>query len=370
MAKSRSFGEWHARRRASRSRARWLRGRSRRCRAQRGEIAAWFVCQLVLKLGLSPTEIDISQPFAYYGLDSVHAIQLMTALEAWLGRKTFARSRYEYPSIDILSGHLAGGAEDPTSAERPCGRRAGPKAPTSRSRSSASAVASPAPRDRRNSGGCSVTGWTPSRKYRRSVGTISTPRERGDEAAGADSSIRLTSSTPSSSASHRAKHREWIRSSDFYWRWRGRHWRMPGRCRNSWQAAAPAFSPASSTNEYGHLTLSRPDLIDAYSGTGNSIKHRGQPTVLLLRLPWSKHGGRHRLLVVFGGHPSGMPEPARRRVHSRARRWRQCHPVTGDPMSISPRRSDGGGRPLQDLRRQAPTDAFAAKAPESSCSSR
>ena len=40
----------------------------------------------------------------------------MTALEGWLGRKTVPALVYDYPSIDLLAGHLAGGAEDPTSA--------------------------------------------------------------------------------------------------------------------------------------------------------------------------------------------------------------------------------------------------------------
>ncbi|HYB36738.1 MAG TPA: SDR family NAD(P)-dependent oxidoreductase [Mycobacterium sp.] len=75
-----------------------------------GEIAAWFVSQLSQELGLSPTEIDISRPFAFYGLDSVHAIRLTTALEAWLGREFSPTLAYEYPTIEILSQHLAGEA--------------------------------------------------------------------------------------------------------------------------------------------------------------------------------------------------------------------------------------------------------------------
>ena len=75
-----------------------------------GEIAAWFVSQLSQQLDLLPSEIDISRPFAFYGLDSVHAIQLITALEAWLGRELSPTLAYEYPTIDLLSQHLAGNA--------------------------------------------------------------------------------------------------------------------------------------------------------------------------------------------------------------------------------------------------------------------
>ena len=72
-----------------------------------GEIAAWFVSQLSRELGLSPTEIDTSLSFAHYGLDSVRAIRLTAALEARLGRELSPTLAYEYPTIDLLSKHLA-----------------------------------------------------------------------------------------------------------------------------------------------------------------------------------------------------------------------------------------------------------------------
>ena len=52
-------------------------------------------------------EIDTSQSFAHYGLDSVHAIRLTTALEAWLGRELSPTLAHDYPTIDLLSRHLA-----------------------------------------------------------------------------------------------------------------------------------------------------------------------------------------------------------------------------------------------------------------------
>ena len=51
------------------------------------EIADWFVSQLSRELDLPATDIDPSRPFAYYGLDSVHAVRLTGALESWLGRE-------------------------------------------------------------------------------------------------------------------------------------------------------------------------------------------------------------------------------------------------------------------------------------------
>ncbi|MGV0838479.1 beta-ketoacyl synthase N-terminal-like domain-containing protein [Mycolicibacterium thermoresistibile] len=71
------------------------------------EIRTWFIAQLAGELGLTPADIDSTQPFAYYGLDSVRAIQLTTALEAWLGEKVPPTLAYDYPSIDLVSEHLA-----------------------------------------------------------------------------------------------------------------------------------------------------------------------------------------------------------------------------------------------------------------------
>jgi acyl transferase domain-containing protein/acyl-CoA synthetase (AMP-forming)/AMP-acid ligase II/acyl carrier protein len=74
------------------------------------EIADWFVSQLSRELDLPATDIDPSRPFAYYGLDSVHAVRLTGALESWLGHELSPTLPYEYPTIDLLSRHLAGDA--------------------------------------------------------------------------------------------------------------------------------------------------------------------------------------------------------------------------------------------------------------------
>ncbi|MEZ0364417.1 beta-ketoacyl synthase N-terminal-like domain-containing protein [Mycobacterium sp. pUA109] len=72
------------------------------------EITAWVVTELGAALGLAPSEIDPTQPFASYGLDSVHAIWLTTALETWLGRKLSPTLAYDYPTIERFARHLAG----------------------------------------------------------------------------------------------------------------------------------------------------------------------------------------------------------------------------------------------------------------------
>lgn len=70
------------------------------------EIAAWIASQLAQQLGLSSAEIETSLPFAHYGLDSIHAIRLTAALDAWLGRELSSTLAYEYPTIDLLAKHL------------------------------------------------------------------------------------------------------------------------------------------------------------------------------------------------------------------------------------------------------------------------
>jgi acyl transferase domain-containing protein/acyl-CoA synthetase (AMP-forming)/AMP-acid ligase II/NADPH:quinone reductase-like Zn-dependent oxidoreductase/NAD(P)-dependent dehydrogenase (short-subunit alcohol dehydrogenase family)/acyl carrier protein len=72
------------------------------------EISEWFVAQLSRELDLVPAEIDVSEPFAHYGLDSIHAIRLTSALAAWLGRELSPTLAYEYPTIELASRHLAG----------------------------------------------------------------------------------------------------------------------------------------------------------------------------------------------------------------------------------------------------------------------
>ena len=67
-----------------------------------------MVSQLSRELDLVPTEIDVSEPFAHYGLDSVHAIRLTAALAAWLGRELSPTLAYEYPTIELAAKHLAG----------------------------------------------------------------------------------------------------------------------------------------------------------------------------------------------------------------------------------------------------------------------
>ncbi|POY33486.1 type I polyketide synthase [Mycobacterium kansasii] len=71
------------------------------------EIAAWLISRFAQELGLPATEIDTSVPFAHYGLDSVRAIRLTSALETWLGCELSPTVTYEHPTIDLLSKYMA-----------------------------------------------------------------------------------------------------------------------------------------------------------------------------------------------------------------------------------------------------------------------
>ncbi|WP_461479966.1 AMP-binding protein [Mycobacterium sp. HUMS_1102779] len=66
------------------------------------EIAEWLGARLSRELGVPPANIDPSRPFAYYGLDSVRAVQLTADLESWLGQELSPTLAYEYPTIDAL----------------------------------------------------------------------------------------------------------------------------------------------------------------------------------------------------------------------------------------------------------------------------
>ncbi|HTY32522.1 SDR family NAD(P)-dependent oxidoreductase [Mycobacterium sp.] len=98
-----AVAEWHVPRPAIRPAA----ASSEHGGRSAAEIADWFVSQLSSELGIPATDIDPSRPFAYYGLDSVRAIRLTAALESWLGSELSPTLAYEYPTIDLLSRHLA-----------------------------------------------------------------------------------------------------------------------------------------------------------------------------------------------------------------------------------------------------------------------
>jgi acyl transferase domain-containing protein/acyl-CoA synthetase (AMP-forming)/AMP-acid ligase II/acyl carrier protein/predicted alpha/beta-fold hydrolase len=77
---------------------------------QQQGIQGWLVENVARRLGILPQEIDVGEPFASYGLDSVQAVRLTAELEDWLGRKLSPTLAYDYPTIESLAGYLGQGA--------------------------------------------------------------------------------------------------------------------------------------------------------------------------------------------------------------------------------------------------------------------
>ncbi|NEP61535.1 MAG: AMP-binding protein, partial [Symploca sp. SIO2G7] len=76
-------------------------------RQQTTTIQTWLIDRIAEQLGINPSEIDIREPFARYGLDSVAAVRLSGELEEWLGRKLAPTLVYDYPTIEALARHLS-----------------------------------------------------------------------------------------------------------------------------------------------------------------------------------------------------------------------------------------------------------------------
>ncbi len=70
-------------------------------------IADWLVVKLAGPLGVSAREIDVTRPFASFGLGSLRAVALVGELEEWIGRPLSPTLLYEYPTVEALSRHLA-----------------------------------------------------------------------------------------------------------------------------------------------------------------------------------------------------------------------------------------------------------------------
>ncbi|HLF24789.1 MAG TPA: beta-ketoacyl synthase N-terminal-like domain-containing protein, partial [Anaerolineae bacterium] len=86
------------------------------------EIQVWLVSQLSAMLHIAPQELNISEPFTRYGLDSADAVKAMGKVEAWLGRSLSPTLFWDYPNVEALARHLAGVPEvapQPASAAMP-----------------------------------------------------------------------------------------------------------------------------------------------------------------------------------------------------------------------------------------------------------
>jgi acyl carrier protein len=77
--------------------------RSRRVSA----IQEWLVSQIAELIEVAPSEIDVTKPFQYYGLNSAEAAVLSVDLENWLQITVPPTLAWDYPTIEAAAGYLA-----------------------------------------------------------------------------------------------------------------------------------------------------------------------------------------------------------------------------------------------------------------------
>ena len=245
------------------------------------EISAWLVARLARELDLPVAEIDPSQPFAFYGLDSVHAVRLSTALEKWLHRELEPTLAYEYPTIDLLAAHLAG---DETTGQKTAGAA-----------DTGAAGSEPAVADDPIAIvgiGCRFPGADGPQTFWQLLasGTDATsevPPDRWD----ADAFYNPDPSVPGTAVTRRGGFLE-ERIDCFDYHFFGISPRESAQMdpqqrlllEVAWEALEDAGQVPEklagsrtgvfvgiSTNDYGFLRMGQPQLVDAYTGTGNAL---------------------------------------------------------------------------------------------------
>ena len=82
-------------------------------------VEAWLAAQLAARLGVSAHEIDVNEPIARYGLDSLGAIELMHGIEVGLGVILPMASLLQSPSVSQLAAQAMLQLAAGTAAARP-----------------------------------------------------------------------------------------------------------------------------------------------------------------------------------------------------------------------------------------------------------
>jgi acyl-CoA synthetase (AMP-forming)/AMP-acid ligase II/acyl carrier protein len=73
----------------------------------RQDIEDFLLRRLAHVLSIVPDEVDVSQPFNSFGLDSLRTLTLVGDIEKWLGQPVSPTLFWNYPTIADLAGHLA-----------------------------------------------------------------------------------------------------------------------------------------------------------------------------------------------------------------------------------------------------------------------
>lgn len=79
----------------------------------------WLVDWLAQQLQVSADDIDVTRPFAEYGLDSVAAVELTESLQAVIPQPLSPTLAYEYPTVEAVAGYLAQQFGDDQNATTP-----------------------------------------------------------------------------------------------------------------------------------------------------------------------------------------------------------------------------------------------------------
>jgi myxalamid-type polyketide synthase MxaB len=91
--------------------------------SDRGDLEGWLRHRVAELAGLHPSQVDVLQPFARFGLDSRHVLGLSGELEERLGQRLSPVLLYDHPTIASLARHLSGepapAAEDRRRPTRP-----------------------------------------------------------------------------------------------------------------------------------------------------------------------------------------------------------------------------------------------------------
>jgi acyl transferase domain-containing protein/acyl-CoA synthetase (AMP-forming)/AMP-acid ligase II/acyl carrier protein len=89
-----------------------------------GDVAELVRTTLAASLGMEPTRIDATRPFADLGLDSLMAVEVAWALSRALGLRVTAALLFEHPTATQLADYLAGQVAGRTPAPLPTPRAA------------------------------------------------------------------------------------------------------------------------------------------------------------------------------------------------------------------------------------------------------
>lgn len=77
------------------------------------DITDWMIAQVAERFGLESGVIDPMQPFVRLGLDSISALELLAALEDWLGASLPLTLMWDHPTLDAMARHVVNILHDP-----------------------------------------------------------------------------------------------------------------------------------------------------------------------------------------------------------------------------------------------------------------